>query len=125
MATLLVRSAEQRSRIAHAQKLLHSAVAALDVVRIYALESRREERDCDKAHALCTQAEEVLGDLMMEHAQPCGTCDHEFAEHDDEDSADLEDVHYPCKHGGCPCPDYIDPDDVENTPPGGNDGRAE
>lgn len=102
----LVHNPEQRSRIAHAQKLLHSAVAALDVVRIRA-GGRHEERDLEKAYALCADAEGIVGDLVMADAVPCWTCGHELVEHDGGTDGFGDDAcREPCRHADCACLDF-------------------
>lgn len=114
--TLLVRHPEQRSRIACAQKELHSVVAALDVLCIHTAGSRREECDLRKAHALCTEAQELIGSLLMAAALPCGTCEHECVEHDGGvDGFGDDDCREPCRRVGCTCPDFTcDDDGTEN-----------
>ena len=97
--SFLVSDARQRSRIAEAQRELHSAVGSLRTAGIMATTSPREERDLRKAHALCSEAEELLGDLMMTEGEPCAVCSHEFAEHDD--GPEQADDEIPCKLCKC------------------------
>ena len=94
---LLVSDARQRSRIANAQRELHSTIGSLRTASIMAATSPREERDLRKAYDLCAQAEELVGDLMTARADPCIVCQHEADEHD----AETEEDGIPCKLCAC------------------------
>lgn len=62
---MIVKDAEQRSRIAEIQKAIHGAIAGLHVCILYT-ESDREEQDVDRAYIRALELETLLGELMTD-----------------------------------------------------------
>ena len=63
---LLVADAAQRSRLANAQKAIHSAIAEMGVARLYT-SSDEEERVVGRVRAQLLDCEDKLGLLVVAH----------------------------------------------------------